>query len=444
MASIKTNANIKDIKGSIGENIFSSNKGQQYIRSKPKHSSNPQSANQATHRGFVSQFSKQWNDTLTQEQRNGWENYTKTLGQQGSNISGFNAYLKNKISMSEFGAYLSIPQVGYAWKNLLAPGGRCIGTNIALDYILNKTSWSILMWVKIIAIDGTYRCIWDVKLDHTNLLVRTGNLYLRLGGTTTNLPVPSLGTWHLLGVIFNSTGQSKYWLDGVKTNISASITTSLTNNNLMIGDWVLSLAIPLNAEFDEMRVFNFAISDAQYTDIYNLGLGKYSVDYSPVVAYHCDENGGAVIDNAGVGGAQYDATLAGTYTWSLGKVTPPPIIVISNDPPLGITQPDPPKNLTAIWNTITKGIDLTWTAGTIPGQRIGIWIHSVDVPIHKQLVTNEDITYTSKSISQVKGVKGATLSLSALKGFFDIQAQACDSYGQLSQLTKLITGIRVT
>jgi hypothetical protein len=123
-----------------------------------------------------------------------------------------------------------------------------------------------------------------------------------------------------------------------------------------------------------------------------------------------------------------------------GPLTPE----IIDDPPIGITGPDAPVDLTATWNAGTKKIDVTWAAGNVPGSRIGIWLHSIDSPVHRQLVANEDITVLTKSISQVKAAKGVTLNLSQLKGVFDIQAQACDIYGQLSAPTKLISEIKVT
>jgi hypothetical protein len=370
MVVIKTSGNIKDIKGSIGENIFSSNKGTCYIRSKGKTHSNPQSQRQSEHRSSVSTFSKIWNDTLTQSQRNSWEQYAR------DKESGFNAFMRLNIDYKEF-----------------TPGGAVAISHAGNDPIDR-------------AIDLTFA---TAEFDLANPAPAAGiitkfSLWLRTGG-------------HVKFKIFR---------DGGATWIFVSETEYI---NLSAG-----------ANIDIVPVAQMPILPGDM-------IGWYSNDG----AHGTGDN---ILNSMGFKDGWMDVTSTlPKADWSIlpylvsvqatiesGTPTKPYI----PDAPIGITAPDAPIGLTATYNVGTHAIDVTWTPGTVPGSRIGIWLQGQNIPIHKQLAASEDITLLSKSISQVKGAKGVSLNLSALKGMFDIWACACDDYGQLSPLTTLLTGIKVT
>lgn len=108
MARITLGSIVNSISGSIGDMVYSTWKGINYIRSKAKTIGNPQSTDQADIRARVTECSKYWNDTLTQNERNNWETYSLSIENPSSGPgdiikpgkgpwSGYTAFLRNNI-----------------------------------------------------------------------------------------------------------------------------------------------------------------------------------------------------------------------------------------------------------------------------------------------------------------------------------------------------------
>jgi len=152
MARITLGAVLNSISGSIDQMVYSTWKGINYIRSKAKTISNPQSTDQAAIRARVTECSKYWNDTLTQAERNNWEVYSKTIVIPTSGpgdiikpakgpFSGYTAFLRNNLLMftsgqSALGVFQKIAPIGVT--------GPDAPTNCAAGWVLNKltVSWT--------------------------------------------------------------------------------------------------------------------------------------------------------------------------------------------------------------------------------------------------------------------------------------------------------------
>lgn len=152
MARITLGSVLNSISGSIGEMVYSTWKGINYIRSKAKTISNPQSADQMDVRARVAECSKYWNDTLTQAERDAWETYAKNIVIPSSGpgdiikpakgpFSGYTAFLRNNILMFTSG------QQALGTFQPLAPLGITppdAPADCAAGWVLNelKVSWT--------------------------------------------------------------------------------------------------------------------------------------------------------------------------------------------------------------------------------------------------------------------------------------------------------------
>jgi len=152
MARITLGSIVNSISGSIGDMVYSTWKGINYIRSKAKTISNPQSTDQADIRARVTECSKYWNDTLTQSERNNWEAYALTIVIPSSGpgdiikpgkgpYSGYTAFLRNNLLKFTSG------QVALGTFQTLAPigvTGPDAPVDCAAGWVLNelKVSWT--------------------------------------------------------------------------------------------------------------------------------------------------------------------------------------------------------------------------------------------------------------------------------------------------------------
>lgn len=152
MAVIKASGNINSISGSIGSNIFSSNKGKLYIRSKPKTVSNPQSNEQTYLRARTAECAKCWNNILTQDERNAWETYAKNIITPTSGpgdiikpakgpFSGFTAFIKNNVTLFFYeiltiGQFLKIAPLG------ITPPDAPVNVNVIWNNPALEATWT--------------------------------------------------------------------------------------------------------------------------------------------------------------------------------------------------------------------------------------------------------------------------------------------------------------
>jgi hypothetical protein len=108
MATFKVGFGFTDVRGSVGNNTFSIQKsGIHTIRNKAPAIANPQSASQMTIRCNLANSSKIWADTLTQDERNGWNTWALTKPGMGDGDGGITTIIKgNGGIMSGFNAFL--------------------------------------------------------------------------------------------------------------------------------------------------------------------------------------------------------------------------------------------------------------------------------------------------------------------------------------------------
>lgn len=87
--------------GSVGGLTASHNKGGAYFRRRSV-PTDPASADQVVVRGLLGNLAQEWNDTLTQSQRSGWDTYAAnvswvdSLG-QSIQLSGINHYIRSNV-----------------------------------------------------------------------------------------------------------------------------------------------------------------------------------------------------------------------------------------------------------------------------------------------------------------------------------------------------------
>jgi hypothetical protein len=105
------------MRGRIGANVWSHNKGGDYVRlgTTP---TNPNSSRQQAARGFLGDLAQAWNSTLTAAQRDNWNTYAQnhpvenSLGQE-IYLTGLNWYVKINARLWDAGdTLLTNPPVG--------------------------------------------------------------------------------------------------------------------------------------------------------------------------------------------------------------------------------------------------------------------------------------------------------------------------------------------
>jgi hypothetical protein len=112
------------MRGRIGANVYSHNKGGDYVRlgSIP---TNPQSSRQQTTRTLLGNFAAMWTSTLTQAQRDAWDTYAAANPVKNSQgvdvlISGLAWYVKCNARLADAGATpVTSPPIAAAPSGLL-------------------------------------------------------------------------------------------------------------------------------------------------------------------------------------------------------------------------------------------------------------------------------------------------------------------------------------
>lgn len=101
MAIVKLGGGVASASGSLGGMTFSHNRGGPYIRTRVV-PTNPNTPQQAAIRGFVSQLTALWADTLTTVQRDAWDVYAfnvplpNPLGEP-RNVGGLGMYVRSNV-----------------------------------------------------------------------------------------------------------------------------------------------------------------------------------------------------------------------------------------------------------------------------------------------------------------------------------------------------------
>jgi len=110
MGLVKFGGGIIQISGKLGGNIFSRNKGGNYVRGFTN-PINPNTGLQVAVRASLAQLTDRWSNTLTAANRTAWNLYaasvtvTNRLG-ESVNISGFNHYIRSGVEfLNRLGGY---------------------------------------------------------------------------------------------------------------------------------------------------------------------------------------------------------------------------------------------------------------------------------------------------------------------------------------------------
>ncbi len=119
MARIILSGLLNDIRNAMGSMVFSAWKGINYVREKASSVSNPNSADQANIRARLTALSKRWYATLTQGQRDLWEEYAQAMGgaaeSEQAQEGGQRALIPdNRGKMSGFNAFIMLNSWAYS------------------------------------------------------------------------------------------------------------------------------------------------------------------------------------------------------------------------------------------------------------------------------------------------------------------------------------------
>lgn len=103
MALVKYGGGILDMRGSIGGNTYARNRYGAYARARVV-PVNPNTTRQQGIRAAMSALVQRWNTTLTQPQRDGWDNYAANVDWKNKlgetqKLTGFSHYIRSGIAM---------------------------------------------------------------------------------------------------------------------------------------------------------------------------------------------------------------------------------------------------------------------------------------------------------------------------------------------------------
>jgi len=113
------------------------------------------------------------------------------------------------------------------------------------------------------------------------------------------------------------------------------------------------------------------------------------------------------------------------------------------DAPMGLTPPDAVAISSAVWNSGTKKIDITYVLGTVPPSRVEIWMRCLSNNINAQLV--DPISAAGGLISEgyIRVGQGTWIAFDKAPGLYDVQMLALDAKGQPAPASNLIRGVQV-
>lgn len=131
----------------------------------------------------------------------------------------------------------------------------------------------------------------------------------------------TMNTWHHLAVTYNSaTGAVKIYKNGTHVNGSQSTAQTWSSRSyaLQIGMSTAFGSRVADGRFDEVRIYNSLLSDADISTDYNSGNGTRgtSGDAGILYGWHCDEGSGTTATSYAT---SLNATLVQS-SWAAGKV----------------------------------------------------------------------------------------------------------------------------
>lgn len=118
--------------------------------------------------------------------------------------------------------------------------------------------------------------------DHRLLLDSTGSALFQLTGLTTNVQVTSgntlsVGNWSFVAGVYDSSAQLlKVWVNGNKTEVTASGSANDSNGDFSVGRLGSAGSFYFNGMIDEVAIYNRAWSDSEVKKYYAWSKGLYT------------------------------------------------------------------------------------------------------------------------------------------------------------------------
>jgi hypothetical protein len=222
------------------------------------------------------------------------------------------------------------PSGGYSPGIYTAVSRHITVTNGYSDAISGQAAFSVEMWVKPVTLAGS-QIFWSD--DATS--GRWGGLF---GGTSvlfsvdsTSFTVPSTaltaGEWNHIVFVQESSTNGRIYVNGVSQGTgSIGANSSASNDDFIIGSYGSNQGYGFGSDssFDEVRVYQKALSGTEVANHYNSGIGVHgSPETGLAFGLHLDENSGTSL--ADYSGNNYVANLSSLGdSWVTGIVPNPP------------------------------------------------------------------------------------------------------------------------
>jgi hypothetical protein len=169
---------------------------------------------------------------------------------------------------------------------------------------------SISLWFNI-AFSGFETFIGNTASSNVQVrtLGTTSIQYFDGVGTSFSFSAISANQWHHL-VLSRSGGDLTMYVDGVASSSGAQAVSDIVFNEF--GAYSNGFADALDGSLDEISVYDYALSGAQVSQLYNSGDGASATSLSPTAYWKFNENEGlTVADEVG----SNDLTLVGSPSW---------------------------------------------------------------------------------------------------------------------------------
>ncbi|MBA7581141.1 hypothetical protein ES708_23043 [subsurface metagenome] len=225
----------------------------------------------------------------------------------------------------------------------------------------------------------------------------------------------SINTWKHIVVTCdggNSSAGLKIYVDSVvgqvSTHNNAFTGTIKHSDPAFLGHYNLASPNALQGSITCVRNYNRVLNQAEVNQLFNAGAGLYSVNPfgggSSVASWmFCTGSGMTLIDGAGFG---LDGTLVNMEEgdWVPGKVP----------------CPDIPEQIEVIWTTPAV-VDV--------GSRIRIWLKSMQLGVHKQLVISPNVSDEVVPVTECRIAQGKTAPMGTFPGNYLIQTDVIQPNG---------------
>jgi len=197
----------------------------------------------------------------------GYGTVANNSGSAGSVLSG------------TFGAGNSAP----TWTNngkfgkalsVVAPQNTRINTNAALSYTQDGFTYSA--WIRPSTLNAAYNMFmgqmlpyFDVYTNRLHMSMTAAGAQQQVWGNTQTI---TTNQWYHVAATYDSQGYMKVYLNGKLDGIAGPyLTPTNYGNNLYIGTWEPTGTYPFNGLIDDIKVYNYALTDDEIKVDYNRG-----------------------------------------------------------------------------------------------------------------------------------------------------------------------------